>query len=278
MHLTKLFKKRYISMLAITAVVTLLLLLCFVFSFDAENGYFDRGALPIIFYVAYGAGAVISLLSLLIPSEFETLETPDVVDQKSKPFFLASAIATVLLGGLSFTMPQESTDLKITLGIGIGTICFGIYVIYTSIVGYRYDLLKLVFLFFSMSLPVMLGLGNNSNYYRHLNSVENILTALFSISFLVYILFESRRVAHGRHSGWHFVSMLWMLMSGASLSIAYFVAFMLDKVTESYRFYQMLIILSISAFMAFESNRFVRTLTPKATQTFQAKEPTKEHE
>ena len=275
MNPISLFKKSYKSVAIITAIAFLLLLLCFMFSFDAENGYLSNGILTRMFFVVYAIGVIAALLSLLIPSEFDILETPNSLNSTAKSYYTVATAAAVLIGALSLFLSKNVSNPKNLLFSGIGVICFGIYLITVLKTGYEFNVFKLVFLFLSITTPVTISLGNNTNYYHHINSIENTLSVLFSIAFLMFILQEAKRICKHRHSGWHFASMLLTFMSGISLSGAYIAAYALYVVNEGYRLYQMLIIFIISTAVAFKLNRFVSEL--KLTSKYK-KQPAKENE
>ncbi len=265
MNTVNLFKKSYKILAIITAAALLLLFICFLFSFDADNGYLVNGVLSTAFFVVYIAGVILAMASMLIPSEFDILETPDSLNSSSKPFYVAGTLASLFIGAFSFSLVSSVADAQMLLLSGAGLISFGIYLLFILVNGYKYNVLKLVFLFGAIASPVAIGLGNSKNYTHHINSIENTLTVFFAISFLLYILYEAKRVVTGRHSGWHFTSMLLTLLTGLSLSGAYLMAYILGFVKEGHRFYQAMIIFAISLFMAFELNRFLSTLTPKST-------------
>ena len=92
---------------------------------------------------------------------------------------------------------------------------------------------------------------------RHSNSVENLLTSIFAISFLIYILYEGKRIFTGEHSRWHFASMLLALHTGLTLSVSYFMAYGFGAVDERSRFRQIVLILIISLFIETELVRFI---------------------
>jgi hypothetical protein len=124
-----LFKKSYKAVAIITAIAFILLLLCFMFSFDAENSYLSNGILTTLFFIVYAVGAIISLLSLLIPSEFDILETPDTLNSTAKSCYTTVTAASVLVGALSIFLSESVSNPKNLLFSGIGIICFGIYMI-----------------------------------------------------------------------------------------------------------------------------------------------------
>ena len=128
----------------------------------------------------------------------------------------------------------------------------------------RLGKIESVFLFFSIAFPLSVGIGNSRNYYHHINSIENVLTVLFCISFLIYVLYEAKRICTGHHSELHFPSMLLTYISGMTLSVSYVFFFMIQNAAEGQRFYQMIMIFAISIHMLFELNRFIATATPQS--------------
>ena len=98
--------------------------------------------------------------------------------------------------------------------------------------------------------------SNNTNYLRHMNSVENTLTTVFALSFMSYILYEAKRIHEGAHSRWHFGLMLLTFHSGFSFSISYIIAFLTKSVDEPQRFLQLIPMLLVSIFVGFEIIRF----------------------
>lgn len=258
------FKKIYKIVNVITCTSIMLLLLCFMLSFDAASGYLANSALSTLFFVVYIAGAVVSLTAIFVPSEFDSLETPDEMSGKSKFYFACVGTASVVVGAFSLILKNNVVDFQTLLYSGIGLIAFGIYLILTATLGMKFNLIKIISLLVSIMLPFSIGTGNNNNYYHHINSIENTLTVFFAIAFLFFILHEAKRMCTGVHSEWHFVSMLLTYISSLSISVAYMVAFVLDSVNEGYRFYQMLMILLVGLSMMFKINSFIASLTPKS--------------
>ena len=265
MNSIKSFKKVYNIANVITIAVVLLLLLCFAFSFDTDNGYLNKTPLSFLFMVTYLAGIIISVLTIFIPSEFEVLKSSNTIEGMAKSYYTAACIACILFGGLGTFLTNDVLDSHTTMVAGLGLMFFGIFILLMLVMdGYTFKFPKLIFLFLSISLPVILSLGNTKNYVHHINSTENILCVFFSISFLLYILNEARRICLGYHSNWHFASMLLTYITGLSLSGSYVIAFIFNSVKEGYRFYQMLIILIVSIFMGIELKHFLYTVEPQS--------------
>ena len=262
MNQIDLFKKTYKIMSVITAVTVLLLLLCFMLSFDASSGYFSNSIFTVIFFAAYIVGILVSLSAIFIPSEFDLLDTPNEIGKNHRSYFVCSGIASILIGVFSLLLRNSVIDLKTILYASIGLISFGIYLIIVAVKGAGFGIIKLLFLLFSILLPFSVGIGNNNNYYHHINSIENTLTVFFAIAFLAFILQEAKRIITGTHSNWHFVSMLLTYMSSLSVSVAYMIAFIFDSVNEGYRFYQMTMILLVGISVMLKINHFVGSLTP----------------
>ena len=264
MHTLELYKKAFKIMNAITVIATLLLILCFIFSFDANSGYLTSGPLTTSFFVVYGVGVIVSVASVFLSSEFDDLETPNELTQKSKLYYTIPAVTSILFGLLAFTLTASVEDSKMLLVSAIGLICFGVYCTLVIFFGYSFNIIKAAFLFFSIIFPTSIGIGNSRNYHHHINSIENVFTVLFAISYLIYVLYEVRRLCTGKHSEFHFPAMLVTYMSGTSLSVAYILAFTMDKVKEGYRFYQMIMIFAISIHMVFELNRLIASARSKS--------------
>ncbi len=261
----KLYKKVYKTINIITALATLMLLLCFGYSFDAQNGYLNKSPLTGAFTVTFIIGVAVSFVSVFLQSEFDVLETPSTLNTQNKWYYILAGLSALFVGVLGFVATEDASSNKILYVTGAGILMFGLYIASLfSPSGYSFKIPKLILLFLSISLPVALALANSTNYYHHINSIENKLTIVFAVFFLIYILFEAKRICLGYHSGWHMMSMFLVSMSGLSLSCAYLVAFTFDVVTEGHRFYQMLVILASSAFVQLELYRTLSTLTPKS--------------
>ena len=264
MNPSTLFKKNYKIMNIVTAVLVALLLLCFVFSFDAESGYLANGILTTVFFITYGIGAVVAFSAIFIPSEFETIITLNEITGKSRSRYTASGISIILAGVLNLFLTKNIAQSKSELLSALGLVAFGLYVILLLTKnGYEFSLVKSVLLFVSIAFPTMIALANNQNYNYHINSIENYLSVLFACSFLAYILQTIKRLCYNKHSNWHFATMLLTYMSGLSLSGAYVIAFLFNSVNEDNRFCQMIMILTVSIFVGIELNHFIEELDSK---------------
>ena len=124
--------------------------------------------------------------------------------------------------------------------------------------GYNKSSLKVLLLYLSAIFPLSMVFANDTNYLRHMNSVENTLTVVFSLSFMSYILYEAKRIHEGVHSRWHFGTMLLTVHSGFAFSSAYIVAYLTKSVDELQRFLQMIPVLFISLFVGFKLFRFIK--------------------
>jgi predicted Na+-dependent transporter len=171
---------------------------------------------------------------------------------------IAYAIFIVLLGVSSvgfniFTITKYSSSAI------LGMCFFTLFVVVCFLKGgYKYSHSKLLLLLASILFPVFVTLENNLVMNRHSNSVENMLTSIFSIAFLIYILYEGKRVFSGEHSPWHFASMMLLAHTGLTLSVSYCIAYLLGSVNETSRLYQIVLIFAMSSFVEFELIRFVR--------------------
>lgn len=258
------FKKIYKITSIITITAIFLLLLCFIFSFDAESGYLTSSILTTAFFAVYVIGAIVSVTAIFIPSEFDSLDTPNEISGKSKSSIICAGSASIVVGIFTLLLKNHVIDFKTLIYSGIGLITFGIYLVLTASLSMEFNLIKIISLLFSILLPFSIGVGNNNNYFHHINSTENTLSVFFSIAFLMFILQEAKRMCTNTHSEWHFVSMLLTYISSLSLSVAYMIAFIFDSVNEGYRFYQMLMILLVGLSMMFKINSFLNSLTPKS--------------
>lgn len=245
------------SVSACTFTSAALLLLCFLFSFDAQKGYFEGSFLPVTFCIVFVAGIVNSLVGITSFKKEHIIKTPAGL-AGHKVGIALGATATILLGllNLLFNTAENSTVLLLT---SIGACSFGIYFLIIAAKGFfTYSKTKLICLFISTAFPVGAVLGNNSNYYRSINSVENILGVVFAICLLTYILYEGKYLYSGVHSKMYFSAMMLASHAGITLSSAYMLAYLLKAVNEETRFYQMLLVLVISVLIKMELDRFVK--------------------
>lgn len=247
-------KNIYIFASALTVASTVLLTLSFALSFDAINGYFTSSALPILFNVCFTAGILFSLASVLLLPRKEIIKTENSTDDHKLIYIIFAAVLAIC--SIVVNLFAFSTYLTIAIA---GACFFALFILLLITKGgYKYSHLKLLFLLLSTLFPVLINTENSKDMYRHSNSVENMLTSVFVLAFLVYILYEGNRVFSGIHSRWHFASMLLLSHTGLSLSISYIVAYIIGGVYEKTRLYQMVLILIVSAFVEFELIRFVK--------------------
>ena len=276
MNQIKLYKKIYNFMNILTAIAGILLFFCFCYSFDAENNYLIDSALTWIFYAVYIIGAIVSFASLLTQSEFEVITTPNGIHGRAKSYYTATNVASILTGAIGFFMTHQPQVVKSIFGAAAGLVAFGVFqLMLTSKSGYKSKTFKLILLFASVSLPVSLIFANLSDYNHHINSIENTLTVFFAVSFMLYILYEAKRIAYGFHSGWHFTSMLLTFMSGIVISSAYLFAFLFDIIKDGSRFYPMLMIMAVSGFIGVELKHFMYTARATSSEEFKIKKSEK---
>ena len=254
MDFKRLIKNIHLSTSLITLISIVLLTLSFVFSFDAKNGYFVDGILPIMFQIFFVLGIILSLACAFAIKKDKIIKTENTYI-KQKQIFLFFA-ATIIIFSVVFNL--FVLDEYFTEEI-IGLCFFGLFVFLCAIKGgYEYSHLKLLFLLLSSIFPTFAMLDTANDMERHTNSVENMLTSIFAIAFLMYILYEGNRIFSGEHSRWHLSSLLLISHTGLVTSASYMIAYLLGKVDEQTRFYQMVLILVVSLFAALELQRFVK--------------------
>lgn len=252
MDFKKLTKALYITVTVLTALSALSLLASFMFAFDMTNGYFTNGFLPVIFKIVFALGAVVSLASAFAFDKHKIIKTDNTV--KGWRFLIILAAALVILSQIFnlFALNKYFTFAA------VGICFFALYVFFCAAKGgYAYSRFKLVCLLLSAVFPVIMTIDNDAVMHRHSNSVENYLSAVFSIAFIMYILYEGKRLFTGSHSRWHFPSMLFLSHSALSLSLAYIIAYLSYDVNERIRFYQMILVLLIGIIAEIELWRFV---------------------
>ena len=265
MNPLKLFKKIYNLINILTPIAAFLLFFCFCFSYDFAGGYLVESHLTSIFYITYAVCAIISLISILAQSEFEIITTPNGIHGRAKSYYTASNVASILIGALGFFMSHSPLTRDSIYIASIGLISFGLFqLMLTSKSGYKFNILKMVFLFASIAMPVELVFGNNLDYNHHINSTINIFTVFFAVSFLLYILTEAKRICNGAHTHWHLPAMLLTFTTGIVVSSAYFFAFLFDIIKDGSYFYQMLMIMAASAFVAIELKHFMYVAKTKS--------------
>lgn len=255
MNFKQLTKTIYKSVKIMTILSTVALVLAFKYSFDMVNGYFTGGALPIIFNVCFIFGAIVSLAAAFMLNKNEIIKSkPDTAAQK--PTYMIFGALLLIGASVFYTFSNAAYSSIILLGID----CLAIFILLCATKsGYEYSHFKLLLLLVSVLFPVMLTMSNNLVVERHSNSVENMLTSVFAIAYLVYILYEGKRLFTGEHSRWHFASLLLVSHVGLSVSVAYIFAFGIGAVDEKQRMYQIILVLITSAFTEFELIRFLKT-------------------
>ncbi len=237
----------------LTLISTGLLLASFLFSFDAVNGYFVDGILPTLFETVFILGIYLSIGSIFAFRKKQIVKTSN--DIKRWRIYTILAAALIILSQIFNLLVQNKYFTAITVGV-----CFFALFVFCCTIkgGYIYGHVKLVFLLLSSIFPLAMTIDNNSVIYRHSNSVENTLSSVFAIAFLIYILYEGKRLFSGEHSRWHFASMLLISHVGVTLSASYIIAYLLNAVNEQTRFYQMFLILIMSLFANLELQTFIK--------------------
>ena len=253
MNFKKLTKTLYITVTVLTALSTLSLLASFMFAFDMTNGYFTNGFLPVIFKIVFILGTVLSLASAFAFDKHKIIKTDNTV--KGWRILVILAAALVILSQIFNRFALNKHFAFAAVGICF----FALYVFFCATRGgYTYSHFKLACLLLSVIFPVIMTINNDAALHRHSNSVENHLSAIFSIAFIMYILYEGNRLFTGSHSRWHFPSMLFLSHSGLSISLAYIIAYLSYDVNERIRFYQMILVLLISIVAEIQLWRFVK--------------------
>ena len=227
---------------ALSCVSTILLFLAFMLDFDAANGYFEGGVLSIAFIAVFVLGFVPPIAGLFVNKKDATIkELPNPDGNKNA---LAIFGTLLILAGVCEILFDKTAHETISMLVGIGICGFGIYFLILAVKS-RADLTlpKLFALLLSACMPVGMILGNNANYHRHINSVENALSAIFAVCALLYILYEGNFAFKSVFGGVYFPAALVALHSGTTISLAYICAYICGIVSEETRFYQMLLVL-----------------------------------
>lgn len=254
MNYKSLTKTIYTAITLVTLLSIILLTLSFMLSFDSKNGYFTKGIFPILFNVAFVLGALLSLAVPFLLKKGQVIKSNASIDRE-KPIYIAF-ISLLIICVVAFNFFTLSKYFV----IAIMGVCFFAFFLLLCVMkgGYAYSHLKIIFLLLTALFPILLTMGNDMQIYRHSNSLENKLAAVFAISFLIYILYEGKRLFTGEHSKWHFASMLLASHTGLSLSVSYLISFALGGVNEETRLYQIIVILAISSFIEYELVRFIK--------------------
>lgn len=251
------FKKKVILSLKSTAILSLLsailLTISFRWHFNSADGYFVKSAPPVIFSIIYFLGIIASLVATFALDKRQIIKTTNKVP-KMQIFYIVVAVF-LSISVLACNLLSDNSFLSIG---SLGVCTFLIYVTLRSTQsGYNPSPIKILLIYASILFPLFMIFSHKTNYLRHINSVENTLTAIFAISFMSYILYEAKRVHEGTHSRWHFGTMLLTFHSGISLSAAYIIAFLTQSVDEPLRFLQMIPMLLISLFIGLELLNFI---------------------
>lgn len=254
MNYKSLTKTIYTAITLVTLLSIILLTLSFMLSFDSKNGYFTKGIFPILFNVAFVLGTLLSLAVPFLLKKGQVIKSNASIDRE-KPIYIAF-ISLLIICVVAFNFFTLSKYFV----IAIMGVCFFAFFLLLCVMkgGYAYSHLKIIFLLLTALFPILLTMGNDMQIYRHSNSLENKLAAVFAISFLIYILYEGKRLFTGEHSKWHFASMLLASHTGLSLSVSYLISFALGGVNEETRLYQIIVIVAISSFIEYELVRFIK--------------------
>lgn len=272
MNFKSIIKTVYTGASLVTVASIILLTLSFTNSFDALNGYFNSGILPILFWIAFITGIVISLVSAFAIRKNEIIKTEDPVSDHKLIYILFAAALAIC--ALLFNILTISNYFTLMI---VGVCAFALFIMLCAAKdGYKYSHLKLLFLLLSVLFPLLMTFDNNAVMDRHSNSVENTLTSIFSIAFLIYILYEGNRIFKGEHSRWHFASMLLVSHTGLTFSVSYVAAYIIGSVYETQRLYQVVIMLIISAFVELELLRFVSRSESRTKEEWEALETPQE--
>lgn len=243
---------RAISLL--TLLATIFLFISFISSFDMINGYFIDGIFPTLFKLSFVLGIVFSFACISSLKKQEIIKSSNELNNL-KYIYIALAIALVIGASIHYSL---ATSMYANL-ILIGVDCFALFILFCAISkDNEYYHLKLICLLLSTLFPLPIVIDNNSVMHRHSNSVENTLMSVFAIAFLIYILYEGKRIFTEEHSRWHFASMLLLTHIGFSMSISYIMVYLMDIATEKTRFLQMILVFIVSLFVEIELIRFTK--------------------
>ena len=252
------FKKKINLAFKLTTILTALSVVTLTFSFrwcfNSADGYFVKSAPPIIFSIIYLSGIIVSLIATFFINKSQIIKTNNEIGKMQVPYIIVTTLLAISVLACNL-LSDDSFLLAASIGVG----AFTIYAMICSAKnGYNKGAIKILLVYLSVIFPVSVLLGNDTNYLRHMNSVENTLTTVFAISFMSYILYEAKRIHEGTHSRWHLSTMLLTVHTGIALSIPYIVAYLTKSVDEPQRFLQMIPILLISLFVGFELFRFIK--------------------
>lgn len=148
----------------------------------------------------------------------------------------------------------------------LGALAFGGFLLFVSwCERFEYHSIKLLLLCFAVFLPFGMTMKNIFYLYRPTNSVENILSVCFAVSFLLYILNEGKRMISGVATRAYPASILLSLFSSATLSASYVIGYIGGALSEADRFKDMLLCLALSVYFACVLLTFISSVKESTT-------------
>lgn len=249
MNKIKAIKPYLITLIAITVLTSVFLSLAFLYSFDINTGFFIQGSINVtVFFVLYVLGFIYCLTGLLLFPKKTVTKSDDSFGSAHKIILALLGTITILYGTISYFVSSEAYTLDtIPLIASVGIYGFGGYLLLISVMnGYKFSNFKLLCLILSIGLPAAMHITNNSNFAKPLSAPDNELVSILAAVFLVYIIYEGRRVHTGIHHRMHLVSASLVFFTGFATSSAYVLAFLSQKVYDESKFYQMIAVLLIS--------------------------------
>ncbi len=247
-----------IVLAALTFLSTFFLTLCLVLFLEPNEGYFAVGEgvpLRAAFAAVYLLGLALCVVCGFLTPRGKAQQAENAVSGSHKLRFTLAGTLIVLLGTLEILLNLEHS-VEISLIVGVGACLYGLYMLLVGArSGFEARVPTVLCLYLGVCMPLGISLGNTSNYYRHINSVENDLSTVFCISFMIYILYEGNRLTSGAHSRFHLSAMLATLHSGVSLAVAYILAYLSGTANETSRLYQMFLVLAVCIAVVLELAR-----------------------
>lgn len=266
MNLRSRFKVITYVTLAMTLICATFLALCFFLSFDKELGYFTQGALPSLFKAFYAVSIAFIISACYIYIKCKKMSTED---SALPPFFKiiclsvgALSVIYAVYGAIS-ALTVYGTSFY-TLASLLGALAFGGFLIFVAAKdSFEYHGAKLALLCLSILFPIGITMKNVFYVYRPSNSAENTLCVIISVSFLLYILNEGKRMISGVATRTYPLSLLLSLFSSATLSAAYIAGYIGGAVTEANRFRDILLCLALSVYFACALFTFISSVKEK---------------
>lgn len=267
MNLRSRFKVITYNVLALLLICATLLTLCFFGSFDKTLGYFEGdSSLPYLFRAAYTVAIAFILISCYLYIKCKKMSTEDAI---LPPFFKVICLSVGALAliysvyGLAVALITSTAPVYTVISY-IGALAFGGFLICAFAKGgFEYSGAKLALLCLSVFFPLGLAMKNVIYLFRPSNSVENILSAVISISLLIYILNEGKRMTSGTVTRAYPASLLLSLFSSATLSASYIAGYIGSAVNEVERFRDMLLCLALSIYFACALFTFIASVKEK---------------